>query len=108
MDASEQVRAFYAALDEHEYERLETLLSAGFTHERPDQTLDSRERFVTFMRDERPLTETTHALRTVVTDGTTGVAEGRLLDADGTELFNFVDVHEIDDGRIETVRTYTK
>jgi ketosteroid isomerase-like protein len=101
---------YYEALDEHAYDRLETLLDPEFVHERPDRTLDGRERFVAFMRDERPQTETTHELDAVLEDGDTVAVEGRLLEASGDLLFMFADFHEIDSGtdRIQRLRTYTR
>ncbi|MFC7141443.1 nuclear transport factor 2 family protein [Halosimplex aquaticum] len=105
--AVERARAYYRALDEHDYERLTDLLAPEFVHERPDLTLDGRERFVTFMREERPQTDTSHRVEEVL-DGPDRVAvQGRLLAADGTEITGFVDVFSIADGAIRRIETYT-
>ncbi|WP_323191000.1 nuclear transport factor 2 family protein [Halostella sp. PRR32] len=126
-DAEETVRSFYAALDDGAYDDLEALLSPEFVQRRPDRTFEGRDAFVSFMRDDRPMTDTVHELRTVfVADGEREVAaRGRLetaaersasnpasktrQDADTEVLFQFVDVHRFaDDGRIERLDTFTQ
>jgi ketosteroid isomerase-like protein len=104
------VDEYYEALDTHAYDLFERLLTPSFVHERPDRTIDGRERFVEFMTEDRPLTETAHELETVLSDGGTVAVEGRLLDDDDTELFGFVDTHLLDTtgDRIERIRTYTR
>ena len=101
--------AYYAAIDEDRYDDLRDLLAPGFVHDRPDRTLSGRDSFVGFMRDERPRTETSHALDGVYADEKGGeiAVRGRLLDADGERLFGFVDVHALDDGAIAHIGTYT-
>ena len=110
MDGVDAVRAYYRALDSHAYDDLAALLASDFTHYRPDRTLEGRERFVRFMREERPMTDTTHELcslyRAVEGDGV--AARGRLLDADGEALFGFLDVHGFADGTIVSIHTYTR
>jgi len=107
-------RAYYAALDEGDYERLAALLAPEFVHERPDRTLEGRERFVRFMREDRPLTDTRHPIDAVYVpegdgrDPSTDVAvRGRLLRADGSLLVAFVDCFEVGDGTLRSLRTYT-
>ncbi len=102
------VRAFYATLDEHRYDDLAGLLAPEFTHYRPDRTFEGRTAFVSFMRDERPMTDTTHEIEAVFTNDGGAAVQGQLLDAEGESLFRFADVHTISDGRIESVRTYTQ
>jgi ketosteroid isomerase-like protein len=115
------VHAYYEAIDGGDYDRLADLLDPGFVHERPDRTLEGRDRFVAFMRDERPLTDTEHVVdATYERDpgggddgsepaGAAGVAvRGRLLDADGDELFAFVDVFDVEGGRPTRLRTYVR
>jgi len=63
-----------------------------FVQRRPDRTFEGRGRFVAFMRDERPMTDTSHAVDAVYPDGPGVAVHGRLLDADGDEVFAFVDV----------------
>jgi ketosteroid isomerase-like protein len=104
----ERVRAYYRALDEGEYDLLASLLHPEFVHDRPDMTLDGRDRFVAFMRDERPMTDTTHPLAAVYeqTDGTQLAARGRLVAADGTELTRFVDVFTLEGERFARLETF--
>lgn len=105
MDAAGLAEAYYDAIDDGDYDALAELLAPGFEHVRPDRTLSGRREFVSFMRDDRPKTDTTHVLDAVY-EGRDGVAaRGRLLDADG-ELFAFVDAFEVTDGTISGLRTY--
>ena len=105
MDADGLVQAYYDAIDDGDYDALRDLLAPGFEHVRPDRTLSGREAFVSFMRDDRPQTDTAHVLDAVY-DGRDGIAaRGRLLDDDG-EIFAFVDVFELSEGTIQGLRTY--
>lgn len=106
MDREAVVRGYYAALDDHDYDALSTLLAPGFVHDRPDMTLDGRERFVRFMREERPTSDTTHDLVTVCTDGETVLARGRLLGGDEV-LVRFVDAFTVEEDRLARLVTYT-
>jgi hypothetical protein len=62
-DARATARAYYAAVDDGDYDRLRSLLAPEFVQDREDRTLDGREAFVRFMREERPETATTHEIR---------------------------------------------
>ena len=104
----ELVRAYYAALDGHEYDRLGSLLAPDFRQERPDMTLDGRAAFVEFMREKRPQTSTSHPIAAVYRAGDGSLAaQGRLVGADGGVITGFVDVFTVVDGRIAAVETYT-
>lgn len=120
----EQARAYYRALDGGDYERLAALLAEDFVHDRPDRTIEGRERFVRFMREERPQTDTSHPVDAVFEaegggrpegletsgqrpEGTVAV-RGRLLDADGERIVGFVDVFEFAADRVQRVETYTR
>ncbi|WP_331234500.1 nuclear transport factor 2 family protein [Natronorarus salvus] len=106
-DREPLVRAYYRALDDHRYDELRELLSPEFGQQRPDRCFESRGAFVRFMREERPLTDTTHEVIGCYT-GEPGIAiRGRLLDSEGEELFEFVDVFSISDGLIDGLVTYT-
>lgn len=104
----ETVRAFYVALDEHAYDDLEGLLAPEFVHHRPDRTIDGRDAFVSFMRDDRPVNDTTHEIERVFPDDGDAAVQGRLLTRDGETLFQFTDVHAVESGRIAQLRTYTQ
>ncbi|MXR20565.1 nuclear transport factor 2 family protein [Halobacterium bonnevillei] len=107
MDAAALAQTYYDAIDDGDYEALRDLLAPEFTHVRPDMTLDDREAFVSFMRDDRPKTDTRHVVDAVY-EGRGGVAaRGRVLDAGGGgELFAFVDVFDVNEERIEGLETY--
>lgn len=100
-------RRYYECIDAGAYDDLVALLSPAFVQERGDRTLRGRDRFVSFMRDERPETDTSHEVETVY-EGPDGVAvRGRLRRADGSEWFEFVDVFAVADGELASLRTYT-
>lgn len=105
-------REYYRALDSGSYDDLAVLLAPEFTHYRPDRTIEGREAFVEFMREERPMTDTTHEVLSVLESGGDVAVRGRLLDGDGEEVFGFVDVHEFATGRkgkrIAAIHTYTR
>ncbi|MBX0286926.1 nuclear transport factor 2 family protein [Haloarcula salinisoli] len=103
----EQARAYYRAIDDGDYDLLGALLTEAFVHDRPDRTIEGRERFVQFMREERPQTDTTHPVDTVFTDDSSVAVRGRLLDADGEPIVGFVDVFTFAAGRIDRIQTYT-
>lgn len=109
-DALDAVTEYYEALDAGAYDDLAALLRPGFVHYRPDRTLEGRDRFVAFMRDERPMTDTTHELCGLfeAVEGDCLAARGRLLDAEGRPAFGFVDVHAVEGASIATIHTYTR
>jgi ketosteroid isomerase-like protein len=104
---SELAREYYRAIDEGDYDALTGLLAPEFVHERPDRTLEGRETFVRFMREERPETGTTHELDAIYRDDGDRAVEGRLLRADGDLWFRFVDVFTVRDDALVALRTYT-
>ncbi|MEF8790088.1 MAG: nuclear transport factor 2 family protein [Haloarculaceae archaeon] len=107
MDGSGLARAYYRHIDGGEYDALGDLLADGFRHVRPDRTIEGREAFVRFMRDERPMTDTSHHVDALYA-GEAGVAvEGRLVRTGGGELFGFVDAFRFDGDRIAGIHTYT-
>ena len=110
MDAAEAARAYYEHIDAADYEALHALLAPMFVHDRPDMTLEGREEFVSFMRKDRPDTDTSHAVDAVYTtaEGDGVVVEGRLLRGDGSEWFSFCDAFDRDGGKFTRLRTYTR
>lgn len=107
-DREATARAYYDRLDGHEYDALADLLAPGFVHERPDRSLDGRETFVEFMREQRPQTDTTHPIDAVYENGADELAvRGRLLDSDGERITSFVDVFSFDGDHIAFIQTYT-
>ena len=113
MDREATAREYYRALDEDDYETLTDLLAPEFVHYRPDRTIEGRDRFVTFMRDERPMKATSHPLDAVYAtdperDESEVAVRGRLLDPDGEPVVSFVDVFSFEGENIETIHTYTQ
>ncbi len=107
MDDAAIARTYYRAIDGGDFDALGALLAPEFVHRRPDRTIEGREAFLAFMRDGRPETDTTHEVAAVFA-GADGVAvRGRLLHADGTPWFPFVDVFDVADDRITRLTTYT-
>ncbi|QSX00071.1 nuclear transport factor 2 family protein [Haloterrigena alkaliphila] len=110
MDSAALVRQYYDALDSHAYETLEEdVLVPDFVQRRPDRTFEGREAFVRFMREDRPNTDTSHDLASVVVDseGDRVAVRGRVLDDDGP-LFEFADFFELANGRIVGLETYSR
>ncbi len=107
---TEAARAYYRALDGDDYGLLADLLASGFRHVRPDRTIEGRERFVRFMRDERPMRDTSHPVDGVYRQhaGEEVVVRGRLLDPDGDLIVRFVDVFSFDGDDIAEIRTYSQ
>lgn len=105
-------RAYYDALDGHDYEALADLLAPAFVHDRPDQTIEGRDRFVQFMREERPMKETSHPVDAVYRTDDAEPADlavrGRLLDADDEVIVGFIDVFSFAADGVERIRTYTR
>ena len=100
-------RTYYRSLDDHDYETLRSILTPSFVQRRPDLRLEGRDRFITFMRAERPQAETTHPIDSIYESEANLAVEGRLLDASGERITGFVDVLAFDDDRIDRIRTYT-
>ncbi|UPV75424.1 nuclear transport factor 2 family protein [Halorussus limi] len=122
-DPTDLARSYYDAIDAGDYDRFEDLLAPDVVHERPDRTIEGRETLVGFMRDDRPNKDTSHEVRTVFAASDGVAVEGRLLDADGAQMFAFVDSFDVEDapdeseadagrgdGRpsIARIRTYTR
>ena len=106
---SEVPRRYYRSLDSGDYDTLADLLAPEVTHYRPDRTFEGRETLVSFMRDDRPMTDTSHEVESVYERDSEVAVRGRLLDADGEPLFSFVDVFEFDsEGAIRAIYTYTR
>ncbi|MFB6126080.1 MAG: nuclear transport factor 2 family protein [Halolamina sp.] len=110
-DRTAVVRRYYEAIDGDDYDALRALVADEFVHDRPDRTVDGGEAFVRFMRERRPLSDTTHVVDAVLVarDAPEAAAHGRLCAADGEELFAFVDVFGFDaDGDVASLRTFTR
>ena len=108
MDAADRVAEYYRCLDADEYDTLRSLLDPEFVQRRPDRQFADREAFLTFMRSERPVSETTHEISAICASVRGQAAYGTLCDSDGEVLFEFIDVFAFgDDGRITELDTYS-
>ncbi|TQQ82588.1 nuclear transport factor 2 family protein [Halonotius terrestris] len=108
MERADRVSEYYRCLDDDEYDTLCSLLDPDFVQRRPDRSFDDREAFVSFMADERPVTDTTHEV-VALCESTAGLAAyGELRGPDGDTLFEFIDVFQFAaDGRIAALDTYS-
>jgi ketosteroid isomerase-like protein len=114
-DPAALARCYYRDLDDGDYEGLAAKLTPDFRHVRGDRTLEGRDRFVRFMREERPETDTTHEVEAVSVPAKAPdrpgpdevVVRGRLLRANGSVWFGFVDVFGLDGERFAELVTYT-
>ena len=107
-DPADLARRYYEAIDGGSYDALAGVLAADFRHVRGDRTIEGREAFVEFMREGRPRTDTAHALDEVfLGDGGRVAVRGRLRRGDGSVWFGFVDVFEVEDGRLGRLTTYS-
>ena len=106
----EVARTYYRSLDSGDYDTLEGLFAPEVAHYRPDRTFEGRDTLISFMREGRPQTDTTHEVSAVyeTADAPEVAVRGRLLDGDGTPLFSFVDVFEFDEGSIRAIYTHTR
>jgi ketosteroid isomerase-like protein len=103
-------RSYYSALDEGDYDLLADLLDASFVHERPDMVLEGRDRFLRFMREERPTPDTSHEIDGVYrgADGDGLVVRGRLFAPDGSLIVQFADAFSFEGTRIARIETYSR
>jgi ketosteroid isomerase-like protein len=111
-DPTAPARAYYRAIDDGDYAALRELLADGFVQYREDRTLDGADAFVRFMREDRPETDTTHAVERIYRatdegDGARVAVEGRLERAGGEPWFRFVDAFLVRNGQLCELRTYT-
>lgn len=106
MDDAGFAQSYYDAIDDGNYDMLADLLADDFVQIRPDMTHNGPQEFVSFMREDRPRMDTRHVIDAMY-DGAGGVAaRGRLVAPEGP-MFSFVDVFDVDDGKIERLQTYT-
>jgi len=116
MSDTELVERYYEAVDAMDAEGLESVLAPEFRQERGDRSFEGRDRFVEFMMNGRPRTDTVHAVDTLFRPAVDAddarerqvAAHGRLFGEDGEELFAFVDLFSVENGAIVELRTFSK
>ena len=105
------VGRYYRSLDQGAYTALEAILAPEFTQYRPDRIIRGRAAFIRFMREERPRHDTIHRTESIfraVEPERAIAVEGRLMSEADECLFGFVDVVEIHDEALHSIRTYTR
>ena len=105
--ATSLVRGYYESIDAPDYDRLAELLAPDFVQHRGDRTIDGRDEFVRFMREERPNTDTTHEVDAVFESGELAVVLGRLMRADGSISFGFADAFTVKASQLSRLVTYS-
>jgi len=115
MSQTDLVERYYEAIDAMDADGLAAVLAPEFRHDRSDRTIEGRERFVEFMMNDRPQTDTVHAVDTLFLPAVDDdarerevAAHGRLFAEDGEELFAFVDLFSVEEEKIVELRTFTK
>ena len=110
MEPEATARRYYDLIDASDHDALVELFSEDVVYERPGQaSIEGREALRTFYEDERPLSNGTHELHSVVADGDTVAVRGTYRgeqDGEPVEL-GFADFHEFRDGEIVRRDTYT-
>lgn len=104
----ELAREYYRAIDDHDYDALDDVLAPEFTHDRPDRTIDGRETFVRFMREDRPETDTTHEIKELFQNEQGVAVRGTLTRENGEEWFEFVDVFTVENAMLVSLKTYSR
>jgi len=107
MDSAALIRVYYDALDDHEYDALQNVLTPQFVQRRPDRTFEDRAAFIQFMREKRPNPDTSHELESVIAEGDRVAVRGRVVDGEHA-LFEFADFFELEDGKIDRLETYSR
>jgi hypothetical protein len=104
------VERYYDHVDDGDVPALLALFAEDVVYDRPGHdTIEGRDALERFYREDRPLSDGTHELATVVVDGQTVAVEGRFTgrqDGDPVTL-GFADVHTFADGVIVRRKTYT-
>ena len=102
-------RGYYESIDAGDYDRLSGLLADDFRQVRGDRTLEGRETFVRFMREERPVKDTTHEVDAVYRSeaGDEVAIRGRMRRPDGSVGLGFVDVFAVEGDRLSRLDTYS-
>ncbi|WP_410766459.1 nuclear transport factor 2 family protein [Haloferax sp. DFSO60] len=108
-DVTDLARRYYDAIDDKRYDDLRDVLAPEFVQYRGDMTLDGRDEFVSFMRDDRPNKETSHVLDEIEAESDDKVVvEGRLLDSTGETMFGFLDRFQVRGGRLTELKTVAR
>ncbi len=107
IDREELARTYYRVIDTGSYDDLVAVLDPDFIQERSDRTFEGRERFIHFMREERPMTDTTHVIDAIYRAESDIAIQGRLRRQEET-LFDFVDVFSFTDDVVARIDTFTR
>ena len=106
-----RIRDYYEHIDANDLESVFALFAEDIIYHRPGQSaLDGMAEFKRFYREDRPLSDGSHAVKSLVAGGDTVVVRGRYEGRkDGEQVaFGFADHHRFDaDGLVTERWTYT-
>ncbi len=105
-----KARRYYDLIDANDYEGLVQLFAPDVVYERPGQSrIEGRSALRRFYEDERPLSDGSHEIHTLLTDGETVAVRGTYTgrqDGEPVEL-GFADFHVFEGDVIKRRYTYT-
>jgi hypothetical protein len=104
------VERYYEHVDDGDVDALVALFAEDVVYDRPGHdAIEGRDALEHFYREERPLTDGSHELTTVVVEGETVMVAGEFTGRqDGERVaLGFADVHEFDGDLIARRKTYT-
>ncbi len=110
MSHADTVREYYELVDADAYDDLVALFAPDVVYERPGQAaIEGREDLRRFYEVERPLSEGSHEVHTVVAEGDTVAVRGSFTGLQGDDRvdFSFADFHEFENGLIARRYTFT-
>lgn len=109
-DPEATVERYYELVDADAYDDLVSLFAPDVRYERPGQgAIEGREALREFYEADRPLSEGSHEVVSMLRDGDTVAVRGRFSgrqDGDRVE-FGFADFHVFEGGEIAERYTYT-
>lgn len=108
---TEHLRAYYDAVDDDRIDDLLALFADDVVYDRPgQQPIEGKGELEAFYREDRPLSDGSHAVNDVLLDGDRAAVRGTFAGVQAGERveLGFADVHVFDDdGLIAERYTYT-
>lgn len=109
-DVEARVRRYYQLIDDGDIDALIELFAEDVTYHRPGQApIDGRDDLEYFYREQRPLSDGSHEVVSVLVDGDRVAVRGRFSGRQGDVevAFGFADFHEFEGAVIADRFTYT-